>query len=207
MSGYGVSAADVFAFALAVGFAAGLNVYLVVFVLGLLARLHWVTLPTGLEPIQNLGFILASGGLYAVEFFADKIPGFDVIWNALHTFIRIPAAEVLAYAAGTHLPPGLHVLLICVTTAVAAIAHSSKTAARVAVTASPEPISNIALSAGEDAAAAGLSWLAAVHPLVAGGTAVALVLASVVLIWTTWRLVRRGFAKAMTKLRAQKTTD
>src|SRR5579885_1611302 len=82
---------------IAASFAAGLNVYATVLTLGLLAHLHWIALPAGLDVLNNWWVISVSGAMFAVEFFADKVPGFDMIWNALHTFVRIPVAALLAY--------------------------------------------------------------------------------------------------------------
>jgi hypothetical protein len=167
------------ALVIAASFAAGLNVYATVLTLGLLARLHWVILPPGLEMLSNWAIIGVSGTLFAVEFVADKIPGFDLLWNALHTFIRIPVAALLAYRATTQLTPGMQILAAAVGGAIALAAHGSKTAARAFVTPSPEPVSNIVLSGGEDVAAVGMTWLATAHPWTAAGIALALLLASV----------------------------
>jgi hypothetical protein len=167
------------ALVIAASFAAGLNVYATVLTLGLLARLHWVILPPGLETLSNWAIIGVSGTLFAVEFVADKIPGFDLLWNALHTFIRIPVAALLAYRATTQLTPGMQILAAAVGGAIALAAHGSKTAARAFVTPSPEPVSNIALSGGEDVAAVGMTWLATAHPWTAAGIALALLLVSV----------------------------
>jgi Domain of unknown function (DUF4126) len=167
------------ALVIAASFAAGLNVYATVLTLGLLARLHWVILPPGLETLSNWAIIGVSGTLFAVEFVADKIPGFDLLWNALHTFIRIPVAALLAYRATSQLSPGMQILAAAVGGAIALAAHGSKTAARAFVTPSPEPVSNIALSGGEDVAAVGMTWLATAHPWTAAGIALALLLVSV----------------------------
>jgi hypothetical protein len=167
------------ALVIAASFAAGLNVYATVLTLGLLARLHWVILPPGLESLANWAIIGVSGTLFAVEFVADKIPGFDLLWNALHTFIRVPVAALLAYRATTQLTPGMQILAAALGGAIALAAHGSKTAARAFVTPSPEPISNIALSGGEDVAAVGMTWLATAHPWTAAGIALALLLVSV----------------------------
>ena len=113
-----------------------------------MARLHWIALPEGLESVSNLGIVIASGVMFGGEFVADKIPGFDLIWNALHTFVRIPVAALMAYALGEHLSPEMHVLVTCLGALIAGIAHGSKMAARIAVTPSPEPVSNIGLSSG-----------------------------------------------------------
>ena len=152
----------------AVSFAAGLNVYATVFSLGLMAHLHWVHLPSGLQLLDNPWCMGASGLLFAGEFFADKIPGVDLVWNALHTFVRIPVAALLAYSASSQLSPELHVAATAAGAAFAALAHTSKMAARLAVTPSPEPVSNIALSSLEDAVVVGLVWLALHYPIVTG---------------------------------------
>ena len=131
---------------------------------------------------------------------ADKIPGFDLIWNALHTFIRIPVAALLAYAAGNHLSPQLHILVTILGASIAAVAHTSKTAARAAVTPSPEPVSNIALSTTEDAAAVGLSWLALHHPIVTGVGVAILTLLAILLIIKTWRFVHRSYRRVRARL-------
>ena len=106
----------------------------------------------------------ASLILFAVEFFADKIPAFDLIWNALHTFVRIPVAALLAYGATSHLSPGMQLLATVLGGGIALAAHGGKMAARTVVTPSPEPLSNIGLSVGEDALAVFLTWFATKHP-------------------------------------------
>ena len=108
--------------------------------------------------------IAASGALFAIEFFADKIPAFDLIWNALHTFIRIPVAALLAYRATASLSPSEQLIATVAGGAIALAAHGGKTAVRAAVTPSPEPFSNMALSLGEDGLAIFLTWFATQHP-------------------------------------------
>jgi ABC-type Co2+ transport system permease subunit len=175
----------------AASFAAGLNVYATVATLGLLAHFHWVVLPGGLESLQNPWIIFVASLLFAVEIFADKIPAFDLFWNAAHTFIRIPVAAVIAYQAASNLSPEMKLLAAALGASIAALAHTSKTAARALVTPSPEPISNIALSAGEDVAAISLTWLATHHPYVAGSIAtVGIVFLLFSLRWIMMRLKR-----------------
>jgi Domain of unknown function (DUF4126) len=176
--------AELFALLAAVGFAAGLNLYATVAVLGLLARFGHLPLPPGLQLLEGWPVIVASTGLFAVEFFADKIPAFDLIWNALHTFIRVPVAGLLAYQATNQLPPERQLLAALLGAAVAFVAHSGKTAVRTMVTPSPEPLSNITLSLGEDALAIGLTWLATRHPYIAGGLAA--LLAAIILLMARW---------------------
>jgi hypothetical protein len=176
---------------IAASFAAGLNVYATLLTLGLLARLHWVELPRGLEVLSNGLVIAVSAAMYSVEFFADKIPAFDLIWNALHTFVRIPLAALLAYRATLQMSPEMQLLATVGGALIALAAHSSKTAARTLVTPSPEPVSNIALSTGEDAVAVGLTWTATHHPWAAGGIAAGLTVAAVLTAHWTWRAISR----------------
>jgi hypothetical protein len=192
--------AELFALLAAIGFAAGLNLYATVAVLGLLAHFAHLPLPSGLQLLDTWPVIAASIALFVIEFFADKIPAFDLIWNALHTFIRVPAAALLAYQATRQLSPEHQLLATLLGAAVALVAHSGKTAARAAVTPSPEPFSNIALSLGEDAFAIALTWLATRHPYAAG--ALACILIVIILLLTHWviRAMRALFRGAEQEL-------
>jgi hypothetical protein len=134
--------------------------------------------------------------LFAIEFFADKIPAFDLIWNALHTFIRVPVAGLLAYRATSQLSPEHQLLAALLGAAVALVAHGGKTAARAAVTPSPEPFSNISLSLGEDVLAIGLTWLATRHPYAAGTLAVIFIVIIVLLTRLVIRAMRSLFLGA-----------
>ena len=183
------------ALVIAASFAAGLNVYATVLTLGLLAHAHWVALPPGLEGLANWWIIAISGTLFGVEFVADKIPGLDLVWNAMHTFVRIPIAALLAYRATTQLTPGMQILATAVGAAIALAAHSSKTAARALVTPSPEPISNIALSGTEDVAAVGITWLATQHPWAAASITIALLLLTVLTIRWVVKALRGVWGK------------
>jgi hypothetical protein len=168
----------------AVSFAAGLNVYATVATLGLLAHSGVLDLPPGLHVLASWWVIAAAAVLFAVEFFADKIPAFDLFWNALHTFVRIPVAALMAYGATSQLSPEKQLLATLAGGAIALAAHGGKTAARVAVTPSPEPVSNFVLSAGEDTLAISLTWLATQHPIAAGTIVVVfLVLIIAVMRW------------------------
>jgi len=168
----------------AVSFAAGLNVYATVATLGLLTHAGLLDLPSGLHLLSSWWVIAAAGVLFAIEFFADKIPAFDLFWNALHTFVRVPVAALMAYGATSQLSPEKQLLAALAGGAIALAAHGGKTAARVAVTPSPEPLSNFALSAGEDTLAVFLTWLATQHPIAAASiVAVFLVVIVVVLRW------------------------
>jgi hypothetical protein len=191
---------QLFALLAAIGFAAGLNLYATVAVLGLLARFGHLPLPAGLQILQSWPVIAASAALFALEFFADKIPAFDLVWNALHTFVRVPVAGLLAYEATKQLSAEQQLLATLLGAAVALAAHGGKMAARAAVTPSPEPVSNIALSLGEDVLAVGLTWLATRHPYVAGTCTLALVLIVLILIRWVIRALRALFRGAEQEL-------
>ena len=186
---------NIAALIIAASFAAGLNVYATVFTLGLLAHAHWVALPPGLDVLGNWWIIGVSGVMFGLEFIADKIPGFDLIWNALHTFVRLPIAALLAYQASSHLSPQLQLVATIAGAGIAFAAHGSKTAIRAAVTASPEPFSNIALSSSEDVAAVGITWLATQHPWIAASIAAALTLAAIMAAGWIVRTLRRAFKR------------
>jgi len=191
---------ELFALLTAISFAAGLNLYATVAVLGLLGRFGHLPLPAGLHLLESWPVIAASSALFLVEFFADKIPVFDLVWNALHTFIRVPVAGLLAYQATLQLSPAEQVLATLLGAVVALAAHGGKTAVRAAVTPSPEPISNIALSLAEDFLAVGLTWLATRHPYVAGTLATIFVLIVVLLIRWVIRALRTLFRGAEQEL-------
>ncbi|MGA7218476.1 MAG: DUF4126 domain-containing protein [Candidatus Sulfotelmatobacter sp.] len=187
---------ELFALLAAIAFAAGLNVYATVAVLGLLARFGHLPLPPGLQLLAAWPIVAASVALFVIEFFADKIPAFDLIWSALHTFVRVPVAALLAYRATAQLTPGEQLLATLLGAAIALAAHGGKTAIRAAVTPSPEPISNISLSLTEDVVAISLTWLATRHPYAAGGVALALVAIVILLARFVIRAVRSLFRGA-----------
>jgi uncharacterized protein DUF4126 len=191
-----------FAILAAVCFAAGLNVYATVATLGLLARAGTIVLPAPLHALQSWWIIGASAILFIVEFFGDKVPAFDLIWNALHTFVRIPVAALIAYLATSQLSPGEQALCALAGGAIALAAHGGKTAARVAMTASPEPLSNIGLSLGEDAVAIFLVWFATKHPYAAASIVLLGLVAVAITIRMVWRAMRSLFAGAKREIRA-----
>jgi hypothetical protein len=178
-----------------VSFAAGLNVYATVATLGLLAHTGWVAMPPALLVLGNWWVIGVSGVMFALEFVADKIPAFDLVWNALHTFIRIPVAALLAWRATAQLSPWEQAAAAAAGGAIALAAHGGKTAARAAVTPSPEPFSNAALSFGEDGIAIFLTWLATKHPFVGAGIVVALLVAIALLMRWVWKALKSLFQR------------
>jgi hypothetical protein len=191
-----IPANELVAAVVATSFAAGLNLYATVATLGLLAHLRVLTLPPALEMLSSWWIIGISGVLFGIEFFADKIPAFDLVWNTLHTFIRVPVAALLAYRATEALSPWEQLLATAAGAAIAFAAHGGKTAARAAVTASPEPFSNTALSVGEDGLAIFLTWFATRHPYSAAAIVTVLLLVIVLLARWVWRSLRALFRGA-----------
>jgi uncharacterized protein DUF4126 len=184
----------------AISFAAGLNVYATVATLGLLAHAGVLPLPPALHAVTNWWVIGASVALFLVEFFADKVPAFDLLWNALHTFVRVPVAALLAYGATSQLSPEKQLLATLLGGAIALAAHGGKTAVRAAVTPSPEPLSNIGLSLGEDALAIFLTWFATRHPYLAAAVAICFLAVIVVLVRLVVRAVKALFRGAESEL-------
>lgn len=191
---------ELFALLAAISFAAGLNIYATAGVLGCLARFGHVPLPPGLLLLASWPVIAASVALFAVEFFADKIPAFDLIWSALHTFVRVPIAGFLAYRATAQLTPAEQLLAALAGAGIALAAHGGKTALRAAITPSPEPISNISLSLSEDVAAISLTWLATRHPYLAGGITLVLIVAVVSVARLVMKALRSLFRGAENEL-------
>ncbi len=187
---------ELVALLIATSFAAGLNVYATVATLGLLSRFDLLPLPAQLHLLESWWIIAASVVLFLIEFFADKVPAFDLIWNALHTFVRVPIAALLAYAATSHLSPGKQLLATVLGGVIALAAHGGKTAVRAAVTPSPEPISNISLSFGEDALAIFLTWFATQHPYSAAAIVIALLAMIIFLIRWVVRALKALFRGA-----------
>jgi Domain of unknown function (DUF4126) len=187
---------QIVALMVATSFAAGLNTYATVGTLGLLGHYHVLALPLGLQILQHWWVIAVSLVMFAIEFFADKIPAFDLIWNALHTFIRIPIAALLAYKATAQLSPTEQVIATVVGGLIALAAHGGKTAARAAVTPSPEPVSNFALSMSEDVVAISLTWFATQHPYWAAGIVAVGLVVVVLLIRFVVRALKALFGGA-----------
>jgi len=187
---------ELLALLVAISFAAGLNVYATVLALGVFARAGVIVLPASLHILTSWYVTGISAVLFAVEFLGDKIPAFDLVWNALHTFIRVPVAALIAYHATATLSPWEQLAATVAGGAIALAAHGGKTAARAAVTASPEPFSNTALSLGEDALAVFLTWFATKHPYWAASIVAVFLVAIVVLVRWVIRSLKRLFVGA-----------
>jgi hypothetical protein len=178
------------AFLVVVCFSAGINVYATMLGLGLLSHANLLALPPELHLLENWYVLALCALLFLIEFVGDKVPLFDLLWNALHTFVRIPVAALLAYASTSHLPEWQRLLATFLGSLIALAAHGGKTAARAAVTHSPEPFSNISLSLAEDAVVAFLLWYATHHPYAAAAIVGLFLLVIVVM----FRVVARALA-------------
>jgi hypothetical protein len=166
----------------------GINLYATVAVLGLLQHYGLAQLPGGLHVLDNWIIIGVALFLYVVEFVADKVPYVDTVWDAVHTFIRVPAGAVIAAAATSDLDPTVEVIALLVGGGLALSTHGTKATARAAANTSPEPVTNWALSLVEDIIAIGAVLLAALYPL---AILVIIVIFLLILAWILPKVVRR----------------
>jgi Domain of unknown function (DUF4126) len=181
--------------ALGAGFSSGLNLYATVATLGLLQRFGVLQLSPHLQVLAHPWVLGIAIGLYLLEFFADKIPYFDTVWDLIHTFIRPPAAALLAYSAAGGAPAAWRWGAALLAGGVALTSHGTKASARAAVNASPEPFSNWILSFGEDVLAVWLTWMATAHPYATTIIVVVLVALSVFLLYHLFRFARRALQR------------
>jgi hypothetical protein len=194
------------ALSLAMGTAwtSGINLYATVAALGIANRLEMIQLPQNLEVLSHPGVIAIACIMYFIEFFADKVPYLDTGWDALHTFIRVPAGAILAARSLGDLNPGLELMALLAGGSITLIAHATKATTRLAINASPEPFSNWAASITEDLTVFGSLWLMFNHPIVM----IILVLVFLALVaWLVpkiYRLAKRGFQALRNKMRGVK---
>ena len=167
--------------------ASGLRLYLTLFAIGLLSHFQLVVLPPALEVLGHPWVLTASGIMVIVEFLADKLPGFDSVWDGVHTFIRIPAGAILAGAAVGYADPVLVAVAAILGGAIASGAHLAKAGTRALINTSPEPFSNWTASLGEDALLVGGLWLMFMHPLL---FLAALLVFTALVIWLVPKLFR-----------------
>jgi hypothetical protein len=179
------------ALAATLGFASGLRLYAVLFIIGIAGYLGWVDLPPGLATLSHPLVLATSGFMCFVEFFADKIPGVDSLWDVLHTLIRIPAGAALAASVFGDSSSATMLAAAILGGTLAAGSHFTKAGSRALINTSPEPFSNWGASLTEDAAVGGLLWLALAHPLAAGVVVVLMILLMIWLLPKLWRTGRR----------------
>jgi hypothetical protein len=185
-----MSPLETLGFSLGTSFASGLNVYATVAAGGLFQRLGIVQLPESLQVLANPFVMGLAITLFLIEFIADKIPYVDSAWDAVHTFIRPPAAALIAYSAFGEVPQEWKTGAALLAGGVALTSHTAKATSRAAANTSPEPLSNWILSLAEDGLAVFLAWLAAVHPLITAAVVVVLVIVAVLVIWRLFRYLR-----------------
>ena len=178
-------------FAMGSAWLSGVNLYATVLTLGLLERFHVAQLPGDLGYLGHTWILVAAGALYLIQFVADKIPAVDSVWDVIHTFIRIPAGAVLAATAFAHFDPKIRLLALLLGGGIALSSHSAKTATKLAVNASPEPVSNVVVSFLSDAVAVAGTLLMAVHPLILAALVAIAVMGAIVLARWIIRSARR----------------
>ncbi len=180
---------------LGAGFSSGLNLYATVATLGLLQRFGVIQLPGHLRILSHPAVLGIAAVLYLLEFLADKVPYLDSIWQAVHTFIRPPAAALLAFGATAAAPEVWRWGAALLAGGIALTSHGTKASARAAVNLSPEPFSNWALSFGEDVLAVWVVWFATAHPTAAIIVVSVLVGVSLFLLYHLFRFLRRALRK------------
>jgi hypothetical protein len=192
-----MSPLETLGFALGTSFASGLNLYLTVAAAGLLQRFGVVQLPESLAVLSHPVVLGIAITLFVVEFIADKVPYVDTVWDAVHTFIRPPAAALLSYSAfvGEGIPEEMKLGAALLAGSVALTSHGAKASTRAAANMSPEPFSNWTLSLLEDGIVVFLAWLAAEHPLLTAGIVVVLVILATLIIWKLFSYLRRALAR------------
>ena len=191
----GLDMPQLLALAAALGWASGFRLYAAVFITGMAGWLGWLSLPAGLAVLQHPAMLFGSGFMLFIEFFADKIPGVDSLWDIVHSVIRVPAGAALAAGVFGADSGTMGMAAALLGGSLAATSYATKVSTRAALNTSPEPFSNIAVSLFEDGLVIGVMWLATQYPLVFGvALAVAVVLSIcmvVVLIRFLKGLVRR----------------
>lgn len=192
------------ALTMGVAWASGLNLYAAILVLGILGSTGNIALPPDLMILTDPLIITAAGVMYAVEFFADKIPGVDNGWDTIHTFIRIPLGALLAAAAVGEVNPAVAIAAALLGGGLAASTHATKSGARVLINTSPEPLTNWITSLGEDAAVIVGLWTALHYPLVFVGFLIAFILLMVWLLPKIWRGVKKILSMLASLLKPRK---
>jgi hypothetical protein len=183
------------ALAASIGWASGLRLYAVLFIVGGLGYLGWVDLPGGLQVLAHPYVLAASGFMCFVEFFADKIPGVDSLWDVIHTLVRIPAGAALAASVFGDSSSATMIAAAILGGTLAAGSHLAKTGSRAVINTSPEPFSNWAASFGEELAVGSVLWLAFSHPIAALVVVLVLTIVAIWLIPKLWRTIGRMFTR------------
>jgi Domain of unknown function (DUF4126) len=191
----GMDMAGLAALAAALGWASGIRLYLVVFITGLAGYMGLIPLPSGLHVLQHPAMLAGSGAMLFVEFFADKIPGVDSLWDMIHTVIRVPAGAALAAGVFGADSATMGMVAGLLGGTLAATAHATKATTRAAINTSPEPFSNVAMSLAEEGSVMGMMWLATNYPLVFGVVLCMVLALSVLLIVVLIKFLKAALAR------------
>ena len=191
----GMDMASLLALSAALGWASGFRLYIVVFLVGMLGATGLMDLPGGLHVLEHPAMLFASGGLLFVEFFADKIPGVDSLWDIIQSVLRVPAGAALA--AGVFGADNATMAMVAAVMggSLAATSQAAKTTTRALINTSPEPFSNVGASLAEDTAAVGAVWLALANPAVFAGVLVVAVIVMWIVTWMLWRFLKAAIRK------------
>jgi Domain of unknown function (DUF4126) len=194
------------ALSLAMGTAwtSGINLYATVAALGIASRAEMIQLPPDLQVLGHPAVIAIACIMYFIEFFADKVPYVDSGWDALHTFIRVPAGAILAARSLGDMNPALELVAVLAGGSIALAAHGTKAATRLAINASPEPFSNWAASVTEDISVFGSIWLMFNHPVIMMILVLVFLALVVWLVPKIFRFVKRGFYALRDRMRGVK---
>ncbi len=178
--------------------ASGIRLYMALFIAGWFGRAGWIDLPQALHILESPWVIGVTGLLTAIEFLADKIPGLDSVWDAIHTFIRIPAGAILAVAAMGHMDPAWTTVAALVGGTFALGAHATKAGSRAMINTTPEPLSNWTASFSEDITVLGGLWAAFFHPWLLFAFLILFFLFAIWLLTKLWRGIRWVFQRLAT---------
>ncbi|WP_312569339.1 DUF4126 domain-containing protein [Comamonas sp.] len=191
----GMDMASLLALAAALGWASGFRLYLVVFIVGMLGWAGLMELPGGLHVLEHPALLFASGGMLFMEFFADKIPGVDSLWDLLQSVLRVPAGAALAAGVFGADNATMATMAALMGGTLAATSQAAKTTTRALINTSPEPFSNVGASLAEDTAAVGAVWLALANPAVFGVVLVVAVILMWIVTWMLWRFLKAAIRK------------
>jgi len=184
---------EIIALTMGVAWASGINLYAAMFMLGWMGSTGDMNLPADMEILSNPLVMTAAGFMYCVEFFADKIPGVDTGWDAIHTFIRIPAGAMLASAAVGDVSPAIELSALILGGTLATGSHMAKAGSRLMINTSPEPVTNWTASITEDVAVIGGLWAALNHPWLFVAALIVFILLVIWLLPKLWRGLKRLF--------------
>lgn len=190
-----MDAVSIIALSMGAAWASGINLYATIFMLGYMGMSGNMALPPELEVLANPMVMTAAGVMYCIEFFADKIPGVDSSWDAIHTFIRIPAGAMLAASAVGDVGPAMELTTALLGGTLAAGTHATKAGTRLLINTSPEPVTNWTASISEDLLVIGGLWAALNHPVL---FVIGLVIFIIAMIWILprlWKLIKHVFRK------------